>query len=221
MLSGVGFSSSLVRQLLFAVHQVTKNEQTRDGLNWLKTELIADYWNNRDKILNLNIYLTFNDLGTTFISKLFFDLKKFSLNLVENVGDHETLETGECVEGYGPDQVGRQLLDVHAAMMSECQRGCAKTRIVRDGDVNLVFGRNQTLECHAFCLGRGVAMLVANKGRAFTRDQILERVWGYDYIGETRTVDVHVSWLREKLEEDPGMAHSIITIRGVGYRFDG
>ncbi len=66
-----------------------------------------------------------------------------------------------------------------------------------------------------------LALLVANKGRAFTRDQILERVWGYDYIGQTRTVDVYISWLREKLQEDPTTARSIVTIRGVGYRLDG
>ena len=66
-----------------------------------------------------------------------------------------------------------------------------------------------------------LALLVANKGRAFTRDQILEKVWGYDYIGQTRTVDVYISWLREKLQADPTTARSIVTIRGVGYRLDG
>ena len=66
-----------------------------------------------------------------------------------------------------------------------------------------------------------LVLLAANKGRAFTRDQILEKVWGYDYIGQTRTVDVYISWLREKLQADPTTARSIVTIRGVGYRLDG
>ena len=66
-----------------------------------------------------------------------------------------------------------------------------------------------------------LALLVANKGRAISREQILERLWGYDYIGDTRTVDVHVRWLREKIEADPGSPKRIITIRGVGYRFEG
>ena len=66
-----------------------------------------------------------------------------------------------------------------------------------------------------------LALLVANKGRAISRDQILERLWGYDYIGDNRTVDVHVRWLREKIETDPGSPKRIITIRGVGYRFEG
>ncbi|MDE2779194.1 MAG: response regulator transcription factor [Chloroflexota bacterium] len=66
-----------------------------------------------------------------------------------------------------------------------------------------------------------LALMIANKGRALTRDQILEKVWGYDYIGQTRTVDVYISWLREKLQADPSTAQSIVTIRGVGYRLDG
>lgn len=66
-----------------------------------------------------------------------------------------------------------------------------------------------------------LALLVANKGRAFTRDQILERLWGQDYIGDTRTVDVHIRWIRQKIEEGPGSPNRIVTIRGVGYRFQG
>lgn len=65
-----------------------------------------------------------------------------------------------------------------------------------------------------------LALLVANKRRAFSRDQILERLWGHDYIGDTRTVDVHIRWLREKIEDDPSSPKRIITIRGVGYRFE-
>ena len=65
-----------------------------------------------------------------------------------------------------------------------------------------------------------LALLVANRRRAFTRDQILERLWGHDYIGDTRTVDVHIRWLREKIEANPSSPKRIITIRGVGYRFE-
>lgn len=66
-----------------------------------------------------------------------------------------------------------------------------------------------------------LALFMRNPGRAFTRDQILERLWGRDYIGDVRTVDVHVRWLREKIESDPSAPARIITIRGVGYRFEG
>ncbi|GHO44159.1 response regulator transcription factor [Ktedonospora formicarum] len=61
--------------------------------------------------------------------------------------------------------------------------------------------------------------LVRNRGTVLTRDQLLHNVWGYDYVGDTRTVDVHVRWLREKLEEDPANPKLIQTVRGVGYVF--
>jgi DNA-binding response OmpR family regulator len=60
-----------------------------------------------------------------------------------------------------------------------------------------------------------------NKGRAFTREQLLREVWGYDFYGDSRTVDVHVSWLRQKIEDQPGKPVRILTVRGVGYRFEG
>jgi DNA-binding response OmpR family regulator len=63
--------------------------------------------------------------------------------------------------------------------------------------------------------------LVKNKGQVLTRELILERVWGWDFSGGSRTVDVHIRWLREKIEKDPASPERIITIRGVGYRFDG
>jgi DNA-binding response OmpR family regulator len=64
-----------------------------------------------------------------------------------------------------------------------------------------------------------LAFLLANPGRAFTRDQLLERVWGYDYAGESRTVDVHIHWLRSEIETDPGAPQLLHTVRGVGYVF--
>jgi two-component system OmpR family response regulator len=63
--------------------------------------------------------------------------------------------------------------------------------------------------------------LAENKGIVFSREQLLENVWGYDYQGETRTVDVHVRWLREKIETDPGKPEYLITVRGVGYKLEG
>lgn len=60
-----------------------------------------------------------------------------------------------------------------------------------------------------------------NRGRAFTREQLLRDVWGYDFYGDSRTVDVHVSWLRQKIEAQPGKPVRILTVRGVGYRFEG
>lgn len=63
--------------------------------------------------------------------------------------------------------------------------------------------------------------LMENQGRVVTREMVLEQVWGWDYIGGSRTVDVHIRWLRSKIEADPGKPVRIITVPGVGYRFEG
>jgi DNA-binding response OmpR family regulator len=61
--------------------------------------------------------------------------------------------------------------------------------------------------------------LAKNPGQVFTREQLLERVWGYEFFGGSRTVDVHIHWLREKLEAEPAQPRHILTVRGVGYKF--
>ncbi|MGC8837315.1 MAG: response regulator [Anaerolineae bacterium] len=63
--------------------------------------------------------------------------------------------------------------------------------------------------------------LARHRGQTLSRDHILEQVWGWDYGGGTRTVDVHVRWLREKIEPDPAHPTRIVTVRGMGYRFEG
>jgi DNA-binding response OmpR family regulator len=66
-----------------------------------------------------------------------------------------------------------------------------------------------------------LAFLVRNAGRAFTREQLLNEIWGYDFLGDSRTVDVHVRWVRQKIEEQPSKPTRLITVRGTGYRFEG
>lgn len=66
-----------------------------------------------------------------------------------------------------------------------------------------------------------LVFLARNRGIVLSRDLILERVWGWDYDGGSRTVDVHVRWLREKVEQDPSNPVRIVTVRGIGYRFEG
>jgi DNA-binding response OmpR family regulator len=65
-----------------------------------------------------------------------------------------------------------------------------------------------------------LAMLAAHPGRAYTRRQLLDRVWGPEQVGDPRTVDVHVRWLRSKIEAQPERPTHLITVRGVGYRLD-
>ncbi len=82
-------------------------------------------------------------------------------------------------------------------------------QILRDGEALSV--KPQAFELLAF--------LIRNAGQVFSREQLLERVWGYDYAGETRTVDVHVHWLRKRVEKDAANPRFIQTVRGVGYVF--
>jgi len=63
--------------------------------------------------------------------------------------------------------------------------------------------------------------LARHRGQVLSRELILERVWGWEFSGGSRTVDVHISWLREKIEENPAQPSRIITVRGAGYRFEG
>ena len=63
--------------------------------------------------------------------------------------------------------------------------------------------------------------LMRHQGAVLSRDLLLTRVWGYDYYGDSRTVDVHVRWLREKIESDSSSPERIVTVRGIGYRFEG
>ncbi|EAR18022.1 response regulator transcription factor [Synechococcus sp. W2B2] len=82
-------------------------------------------------------------------------------------------------------------------------------RVTRDGeDLTLSPKEYKILE-----------LLIQNPKRVWSRDQLLERIWGIDFVGDTKTVDVHIRWLREKIEEEPSSPQHIRTVRGFGYRF--
>jgi DNA-binding response OmpR family regulator len=93
--------------------------------------------------------------------------------------------------------------------LERVQVDLAGHRLLRDGET-------LPIKPKAFEL---LTFLIRHPGQVFTRDQLLERVWGYDYAGETRTVDVHVHWLRSQVEDDPASPRFIHTVRGVGYVF--
>ena len=117
----------------------------------------------------------------------------------------------------------RELL---ARVRNMLRRSSAPVEVIRSGNLMIDLASHSitlddedlAMKPREFSL---ISLLVANRGRAFTRDQILERLWGHDYIGDSRTVDVHIRWLREKIEPEPSQPRRIVTIRGVGYRFDG
>jgi DNA-binding response OmpR family regulator len=101
----------------------------------------------------------------------------------------------------------------------------ARPEIVTGGDLRVDLrgrqasrgGQPLTLKPREFDL---LAFFLRNHGRAFTREQLLNEIWGFDFAGDTRTVDVHIRWLREKIEDEPAKPTRLITVRGVGYRFE-
>ena len=123
----------------------------------------------------------------------------------------------------------RELMARVKAMLRRAQFVPAKTaptEVVRSGDLEIDFrqrratraGQVLTMKPKEFEL---LLFLAQNPGSVFSRDQLLDRVWGYERMVDTRTVDVHVRWLREKIEVTPSAPTRIETVRGVGYRFAG
>jgi two-component system phosphate regulon response regulator PhoB len=66
---------------------------------------------------------------------------------------------------------------------------------------------------------RLLELFMQNPRRVWSRDKLLEQIWGFDYFGDSKTVDVHIRWLREKLETNPSNPEHLLTVRGFGYRF--
>lgn len=111
------------------------------------------------------------------------------------------------------------------AKMVEMQPG-PEEALLKVGDIEVDIARHQvsrgtvTLELtpKEFDL---LAFLARNKSLVFNREQLLEKVWGYDFAGDTRTIDVHIRWLRQKIEADPNNPKHLITVRGTGYKLEG
>ena len=113
------------------------------------------------------------------------------------------LERGECPSvSRVPHRVG-----VRAGICSD-----AKAAVVRRGGVEV------TLSSKEYQLLR---YLVERRGEVITRETLLREVWGYERTPNTRTIDVHMTWLRQKMEPDPSQPTHFLTVRGIGYRFDG
>lgn len=134
------------------------------------------------------------------------------------------LETGADDYVVKPFSLGELLARVRAAL----RRG----RAVREPDNELVSGELR-LDLAERRVYRGeeeiqlaprefelLATLMRNEGAVLSRDLLLAKVWGENFVGDTRTVDVHIRWLREKIEQDPSDPERITTVRGVGYRLE-
>jgi DNA-binding response OmpR family regulator len=97
---------------------------------------------------------------------------------------------------------------------------------IRTGDLEIQIARGEALRA-----GKPLALkpkeyellvyFARHRGQVLSREQILQKVWGWEYTGDSRTVDVHVRWLREKIEADPTRPQRLVTVRGAGYRFEG
>ncbi|GAA1368788.1 response regulator transcription factor [Brevibacterium luteolum] len=91
-------------------------------------------------------------------------------------------------------------------------------RIDVDRHVASVRGEELSLPLKEFEL---LEMLVRNAGRVMTRGQLIDRIWGQDYVGDTKTLDVHIKRLRAKVEVEPSRPQLLVTVRGLGYKFEG
>jgi len=124
-----------------------------------------------------------------------------------------------------PFSLGELLARVRAIMRRSDRQPAGSREVLDAGALRVDTGSRRawregaelTLSQKEFDL---LTCLIRNRGMALSRDVLLERVWGYDFLGDSRTVDVHIRWLREKVEPDPGRPIYIQTVRGVGYRFE-
>ncbi len=136
------------------------------------------------------------------------------------------LETGADDYVVKPFSMGELMARIRASLRRADRQASGPRTVLASGDlkVDLVArraflgDRELRLTLKEFDL---LAELMRHRGAVLSRDLLLSQVWGYEYYGDSRTVDVHVRSLREKIELDPSQPKRITTVRGVGYRFDG
>ena len=135
------------------------------------------------------------------------------------------LESGADDYVAKPFALGELLARIRAVMRRAPNRPAAQDEISSGGIRLDLTGRHAYLNEVELKLSHKeydlLAELMRNEGVVLSRDLLLSKVWGYDYFGDRRTVDVHIRWLRKKVEDDPSSPTRIVTVRGIGYRFEG
>lgn len=134
------------------------------------------------------------------------------------------LESGADDYIVKPFSLGEFLARVRAALRRGRSMAPSTDLISGDLRLDLVSRRVYLMEEELQLAPREfelLATLMRNQGAVLTRELLLTQVWGDNFIGESRTVDVHINWLRQKIETDPSSPERIQTVRGVGYRFEG
>jgi len=155
-----------------------------------------------DKVVGLEVgaddYLTKPFGMRELLARIKAQLRRVRLIREEFV--HATEDESQRIEHYG-DEFGGPILVIDRE----------RREALRDGEPLHLKPKEYEL----------LIYLIDHRGRSLSRDQILEDVWGWDFSGGSRTVDVHVRWLREKIETTPGNPTRIVTVHGMGYRFEG
>ncbi len=134
------------------------------------------------------------------------------------------LESGADDYIVKPFSLGEFLARVRAALRRGRSMAPSTDLVSGDLRIDLLSRRVYLLEEELQLAPREfelLATLIRNQGAVLTRELLLAQVWGDNFIGDSRTVDVHINWLRQKIEADPSSPERIQTIRGVGYRFEG
>ncbi len=163
----------------------------------------------------------FNPISRLELSNFPEAIDKTDLNIPYIViGDKNNLpaEVNDCAIVVAPDNVQQLDQDIEKAISKQKDRFIRLPNLILDCQQSQLLRNKKrfSLTPKEFRL---LYLLITNHDQVLSRKTIMQEVWETDYMGDTRTLDVHIRWLREKVEEKPSQPRRLITARGIGYRF--